>query len=227
MSSLRNVFDSHDGKPISKWGQYFPVYEFFFGHLVDRPLTFLEIGVWKGGSLQMWRQYLGPSALIVGIDIEEDCAKHTSPEEGIYVEIGSQADTNFLDNLLNNYHNFDVVVDDGSHVVEHQIATFSHLFPKMNRGGIYIVEDIINPSDEKKNEQKSFVDFCHSLTNDLYSELNKTNANFSINSIHHFPGITVIVKGAPFCQTSSRGGRFKNARIAGARIIDKINSYKS
>lgn len=54
-----------------KWAHYFPIYERHFSWYVNKSLTFLEIGVARGGSLQMWQRYFGPLAKIVGIDIQE------------------------------------------------------------------------------------------------------------------------------------------------------------
>jgi hypothetical protein len=36
----------------------------------------------------------------------------------------------------------DIVIDDGSHLADHAIASFSYLFPLMPSGGIYVVEDL-------------------------------------------------------------------------------------
>jgi len=44
-------FNAHEGRPISKWGHYFPVYDMFFRAFVGRPTQILEIGVWKGGCV--------------------------------------------------------------------------------------------------------------------------------------------------------------------------------
>jgi hypothetical protein len=68
--SLWSEFLTNDGRKIHKWTHYFPIYEQHFGRFVNRTTTFIEIGICKGGSLQLWKRYLGPFAQIVGIDID-------------------------------------------------------------------------------------------------------------------------------------------------------------
>ncbi len=71
--SLWSEFLNNQQRPIHKWIHYFPIYERHFGILRDRAVTFLEIGCGEGGSLQMWKRWLGPRAKIVGLDIREEC----------------------------------------------------------------------------------------------------------------------------------------------------------
>jgi len=88
--SLFADFLNNDKKTIHKWLHYFPVYERHFSSYVNKSLTFIEIGVSGGGSLQMWRRYFGPYARIVGIDIDPNCQQHE--EDGIFIRIGDQSD---------------------------------------------------------------------------------------------------------------------------------------
>ena len=103
-------------------------------------MTFLEIGVSKGGSLQMWRRYFGPLAKIVGIDIDRKCKAHEAP--GVFVRIGDQSDPAFLQSLIDEFGPFDVVLDDGSHEMDHLRKTFDFLYPRMPKNGVYLVEDL-------------------------------------------------------------------------------------
>jgi hypothetical protein len=66
---LWQYFTDHQGRVIHKWHQYFDVYHNHFNRFRGKNITFLEIGVSQGGSLQMWRKYFGPQAKIYGIDI--------------------------------------------------------------------------------------------------------------------------------------------------------------
>jgi hypothetical protein len=54
-------FLTNQGKVIHKWKHYFPAYEAHFGRFVGHPVVFWEIGVHKGGSLQMWKRSSGPT----------------------------------------------------------------------------------------------------------------------------------------------------------------------
>jgi 23S rRNA U2552 (ribose-2'-O)-methylase RlmE/FtsJ len=92
----------------------------------------LEIGVARGGSLQMWRRYLHPESTIVGIDIDSPTKQFDDPGRQVHVRIGSQADTRFLQTVIDEFglfDVFDVIVDDGSHMNSHIAQTFRYLFP--------------------------------------------------------------------------------------------------
>jgi SAM-dependent methyltransferase len=125
---------------IHKWKHYFPIYERHFAPFVNRAVTLIEIGCGDGGSLQMWKRFLGPHAQIVGLDIEPKCAAFE--DDQIAVRIGGQQDTAFLDTVLNEFGPPDIVIDDGSHVMAHVAASFAHLYPKLSKNGVYLVEDL-------------------------------------------------------------------------------------
>ena len=79
--------------------------------LRGQPVTMLEIGVFDGGSLDMWRRYLGFAATIVGVDINPRCADLV--DEPNIVCIGSQADRAFLEQVIARHGAPDLVLDDG------------------------------------------------------------------------------------------------------------------
>jgi hypothetical protein len=137
--NLWEYFQNNTGKKITKWTHYFPIYEKHFKPLTEKPIKLLEIGVLNGGSLEMWRKYFHPDSTIVGIDINPDCKQHE--QEGIHVRIGSQVDTDFLQSVIDEFGVFDLVIDDGSHRVEHVNRTFEFLYPKIAEDGTYFIED--------------------------------------------------------------------------------------
>jgi hypothetical protein len=137
---LHRYFLNNGGKRLHKWVHYFDIYERHLERFRGRPVTMFEIGVAGGGSLAMWRAYLGPAARIVGIDIDPACKAHEA--EGVEVHIGSQDDPAFLASLLERHPAPDIVLDDGSHVMAHVIATFRHLYPRISPTGVYLVEDM-------------------------------------------------------------------------------------
>ncbi|WP_188607744.1 class I SAM-dependent methyltransferase [Chelatococcus reniformis] len=120
---------------------YTEIYERFLEPLRDRPLRVIEIGVWKGGSLRMWEDYL-PNATIVGIEKTPDLIEHRF--ERATIAIGDATDRQFLDAVVDRFaeREVDVVIDDGSHVLEDQIVVFEHVMQRLAMGGLYFVEDI-------------------------------------------------------------------------------------
>jgi len=165
--NLWQDFLTNDGKVIHKWVHYFPIYERHFSWYRNKSLVFLEIGVAGGGSLAMWQRFFGPFAKIVGIDIAEECRQHEAP--GIFVRIGDQGDEKFLANIIGEFGVPDVVLDDGSHRMEHIARSFNFLYPKLPKNGIYAVEDLhtayweefgggVDKPDTFINLAKNFVD---------------------------------------------------------------------
>ena len=127
---------------VHKWYHYFDVYEHHFARFRDRPIRMLEIGVFRGGSLHMWKRFFHPESTIVGIDIDPSCAVHDAADHDIHVRIGSQADPDFLESVNEEFGPFDIILDDGSHRTHHQITSFGALFRSaLKENGCYFVED--------------------------------------------------------------------------------------
>lgn len=148
-TDLERLFCEYSGPRLNKWLQYLPVYDrylrpFRAGFPVSggqaRPVRMLEIGVFGGGSLKLWRSYFGAEATIFGIDINPECAQYNGLDG--QVRIGSQADPDFLRQVVEEMGGVDIVLDDGSHVMEHIRASFEVLFPLLSTGGLYMVEDL-------------------------------------------------------------------------------------
>lgn len=125
---------------INKMAHYVPVYEEAFWN--QRPARMLEIGVSFGGSLELWRKYLDPQAVIVGIDSNPNCAQSDSPADNVHVRIGEQQDEAFLQRVIEEFGPFDIILDDGSHIPSYTLASFQYLFPALSDGGVYLVEDL-------------------------------------------------------------------------------------
>lgn len=124
---------------------YTPNYHQMLQGWRDRPLRMLEIGVGgyggedRGGeSLEVWRDYFA-KAQITGIDIQKK-----TMDLGPRVQIlqGSQVDAEFLSGTVADRGPFHIILDDGSHRNEHVVESFGLLFPTLEPGGIYIIEDV-------------------------------------------------------------------------------------
>ncbi len=118
---------------------YLNTYERFFAKLRNSPITLLEIGVWRGASLDLWEAYF-PNARIIGADVEP--AARRLARGRVAIETVDQGNIQHLVGLAQRRGPFDIVIDDGSHRWEHQIATLQTLLPFVKPGGIYIVEDL-------------------------------------------------------------------------------------
>lgn len=138
--ALTDLFFAQQGRRVHKWVHYLGIYERYLKGYRGSDIKMLEIGVNKGGSLDLWRDYFGPSAKIFGIDIDPECANHvTAPNQ---VRIGSQDDPAFLKRVVEELGAPDIILDDGSHIGRHQRASFDVLFPLLKDNGLYIIEDM-------------------------------------------------------------------------------------
>lgn len=200
--SLWAEFLTNSGRPIHKWKHYFPVYESHFGRYVNRPMKFLEIGCWLGGSLQMWKRYFGPHAMIVGIDINPECAAFE--EDQIAVRIGDQADPDFLKAVVDEFGAFDAVLDDGSHVMEHIATSFAFLYPRTAEDGIYMVEDLHTAYMENfgggLRRPDTFIEFCKDMIDELNGywcgpEAPPTEFTRTTQSMHFYDSIVAFERG--------------------------------
>lgn len=135
---LSNVFYEHTGRNSGKWKHYFDYYDRHLGRFIGKQFTLLEIGTCYGGSLQIWKKYFGSNVKIIGIDIDPR-TKFEEPQ--IYTEVGSQSDPEFLATILNRYGTPDVIIDDGSHIQNDVMSSFINLYPRLNDGGVYVIED--------------------------------------------------------------------------------------
>lgn len=148
-----------------KWLHYFAAYEELLAPFRARPIRLLEIGVYRGASLATWRKNLHPQSVIVGVDIDPTCRDFDNPAQQVHVRIGSQADGAFLAEVAREFGPFDVIIDDGSHVCSHMIASFGYLFlPALADTGIYIAEDThTNFFPAYRDQPYSFIDLCKDL----------------------------------------------------------------
>ena len=135
---VRDCYQSSPYKSI-KHTTYFQSYEHFFGPYRNKPITFLEIGVLGGGSLFMWREYFGPQARIIGVDLNPNAKKWEA--HGFEIFTGSQSDPDFWRLLIDKVGPIDVVLDDGGHTYDQQTVTVESLFDAMRDGGLIVVED--------------------------------------------------------------------------------------
>jgi len=141
----------------SKPPYYLSVYEPYLSSLADNPVSLLELGVHRGGSLEIWAEYFS-NGTIVGIDLKDiiEVDRDSKPiiKDGravlktfsssrIVSKKGSQADEAFLSELSAEYapRGWDIIVDDCSHVGSLSLKSFLTLFPLLKIGGLYIIED--------------------------------------------------------------------------------------
>jgi hypothetical protein len=198
---VAEVFFGHRGRVIHKWVHFLEIYERFFAPYRNTSVKMLEIGVFKGGSLEMWREYFGKAATIFGIDINPDCAGYvTAPNQ---VRIGSQDDPLFLEKVILEMGTPDIVLDDGSHIGQHQRKSFEVLFPLLKPGGLYMIEDLHTSYWPELFEggykrKGTAIEHIKQMIDDMHAWYHNsptvTSAKTDVGAIHIYDSIVVIEK---------------------------------
>jgi hypothetical protein len=157
--------------PSVKVTSYFPAYVELFSHLVGEKCTFIETGILDGGSLFMWRNWLGENARIIGIDLNPEALKWQN--EGFEIFIGDQADPEFWKITYKNIGNFDALLDDGGHQSFQQIITTLESIRACNSNCIVVVEDTATSfmKDFASHGERSFLEYSKSITDILTARI--------------------------------------------------------
>ncbi|BAY77315.1 hypothetical protein NIES25_37770 [Nostoc linckia NIES-25] len=192
---LWEYFQNHkEGFGIWKWEHYFDIYHRHLAKFVGQKVDVLEIGIYSGGSLEMWRSYFGENSHIYGVDIEEVCKAYEN--EHVSVFIGDQADRSFWSTFKNSVKGIDILIDDGGHTPEQQQITLEEMLPHLRPGGVYLCEDVHGTFNR-------FSAFATGLVNELNSmnvmpssllQSRVTQFQSAIHSIHFYPYLVVIEK---------------------------------
>lgn len=226
MNDLEHYFLNNPGRLIDKWQHYFEIYDRHFSRYRGQPVNVVEIGVYKGGSLQMWKHYFGPKAHIYGIDIDPKCQAFAEPQ--IEILIGSQEDRQFLRSVKQRIPTIDILIDDGGHTMQQQIVTFEELFPHVAPDGFFLCEDL-HTSYWKEygggyRKPDTFIEYSKNLIDQLNAwharkparqwrppfrqpELSVSDFSRSAHSLHFYDSVLVIEKQPRECPTRSTTGR--------------------
>lgn len=207
---LLDLFSRNEGRPVHKWHHYIQYYDRYFSCFRHSPVRLLEIGVFRGGSLGMWRKYFGGESIIFGIDSDPSCADLNGLAG--QVRIGSQDDPDFLREVVREMGGVDIVLDDGSHQTKHQIESFKILFPEMSEGGVYMVEDLHTSYwrgyGGGYNRRSNFFGFSFDMINDMhhwwhFNRLKHPELKDMCTGVHVHDSMAVFEKGHAYEPTHS------------------------
>lgn len=207
MSELLEIHKNVDHSS-DKWNSYFEIYENHLKSFRGKNVNLVEVGVQKGGSLDMWSTYFGPQSRIIGIDVDPECSKLSYNKDNIKVVIGNQEDPSFWDEFLDANVEIDIFIDDGGHTMTQQIITFEKVFPKLKMGGVYICEDThtsywsgmgggLNSKTSFIEYAKDYIDVLHynwksETTTNL--EYKKKIVSNDLSGLHFYDSVVVFDK---------------------------------
>jgi hypothetical protein len=127
-------------RPSVKHDAYMAVYDELFGPYKGRDITFVEVGILGGGSLEVWRNYFGKGSRIIGID-RNPALKDELEKDGYEVAIGDQSDPAFWRNFYARVGNVDILLDDGGHTNTQTWTTLTASLAHIRDGGMLVIED--------------------------------------------------------------------------------------
>jgi hypothetical protein len=204
MSEIKDIFMNKITLMGDKWEPYFEVYETYFNKFKGKSPTVVEVGIFGGGSMQLWKEYFGKGAKIYGIDINENTLQLEL--DGVKVAVGDQGNPEFWDEFLKKVPEIDCFVDDGGHWMHQQIVTFLKVWPHISEGGVYICEDTHTSYWKHygggfKNEG-SMIEFCKNIIDLMHRDHLEDTAPpkelleimHDIGSIHFYDSQVVIMK---------------------------------
>tara|TARA_Y100000741_G_C18149601_1_gene516631 strand:+ start:52 stop:852 length:801 start_codon:yes stop_codon:yes gene_type:complete len=192
----------------TKHENYFQIYDDLFKKYKNKKIIFVDIGVFSGGSLFMWRDFFGKKAKIIGIDLNPDAKRFE--KYGFKIFIGDQSNVNFWKKFFSKIGKVDIVLDDGGHTNYQQIITTNCCIPNIKNNGIFVVEDVHTSYIKNKwyNPSKfSYINYCKKIIDDINSRfpnLKKYNYSLSkyIYSIENFESIVSYKINRNLCKTN-------------------------
>ena len=200
---LKEYFEKNPGRLIHKWTHYFEIYERHLAKYRNREVHMLEIGVFHGGSVQMWKHYFGPQAHIYGVDIAQRAK--SLEEDRVKIFVGDQSDPEFLASLRREIPRVDILLDDGGHTMEQQIVTFLQLYHHIAEDGIYLCEDLHTSYWPQfgggVRKPDTFIEFSKQLIDQLTAWHTRNPEDYGVDdftmsahSMHFYDSMLVIEK---------------------------------
>lgn len=203
----------------SAFHNYTKVYAKYFAPLREKPLTFLEIGIYQGNSVKLWENYF-PNATLHFIDQDTTHIEYFSQRS--HYHFLDQANKAALHAFAQHCGSaFDIIIDDGGHTMVQQKSSFKALFPYLSSGGLYIIEDThtsywlshggFGTSEMPRSGPGTTIEFLKSLVDDLNfggarsrcadhskipGEIRATLSEYQdkIESIHFYDSLCIIIK---------------------------------
>ena len=139
--TIEQIHKQKTGKVSDKWSSYLPYYDALFEKYRTQKLSLLEIGVQNGGSLETWKTFFADANVLIGCDIDERCANLRYEDPRVHVIVGDANQPETHERITAICKDFDIVIDDGSHLSNDILNSFLIYFPLVKPGGLFIVED--------------------------------------------------------------------------------------
>ena len=176
LTELANKYESDKGTNLNTENEFVHgftrIYNTFFKQFINIRPVILEIGVWHGASVKMINEYYNGNCEVYCFDVDESLKSYIEDiGENIHFYKIDQGNIDQLNDFIKEMNEknikFNLIIDDGSHVLYHQIVTLLNLYKLIDTdNGYYIVEDC-----HTCYEIERYKDFKYGL-NEQYSILN-------------------------------------------------------
>lgn len=202
-------YDKHrEGKGVWKWTQYFPAWERHFSKFIAKSwvpgeeVHMAELGIFSGGSLEMWQHVFGPGLRLWGCDIATVTKQYETDDKSGRTKIFNMDQTSptAWAEFKRLVPKLDILIDDGLHLFSGQKATYDNIIDHIAPGGVFMTEDI---SDGKRPGAKAsihdsaeykekYFDYSFAQTRGIHHE--RTHTQTTIDSVHYYPYLFVVEK---------------------------------
>ena len=204
--TMERYFDQlAEGPGLWKWRHYFEAYEMQLRRFRNCDgCTLVEIGIYSGGSMRMWRWWLGEKANIIGIDLSNSTLVYDgNPEYGSpRIFAGDQGSKAFWQAFHEQVPSYDILIDDGGHAPQLQLPTLLAAWPHLAPGGVYVCEDLHGALEAAfaRHAQTVFNMFIHSTCGINWARECRRPKQPHHRAAKHLDGV------ATFCEQDNPGG---------------------
>lgn len=141
MKTLTEIANSHTCDKGTEWYEKHGYTEVYDKYIPERgKFDLLEIGIWHGDSLKMWKEY-NSDLIIDAIDIDPTVLRYIQNDEKVSIHIGNATDKEFINTIIGD-KSYDFIIDDGSHYMSDIFMSLRILWKRVKSGGYYFIEDL-------------------------------------------------------------------------------------
>jgi predicted O-methyltransferase YrrM len=183
---------------IVKHEPYLQVYDDLAAAFLPRSI--LELGIFQGGSYVLLDKLFKPrrmSAVDIGREPVVALCHYIADKDGRFVHFStSQSDSEVLEHIVRDElaNELDLVVDDASHTYEQTKASFEILFPLLQAGGLYLIEDWSWAHHPDYQSPDAPFSKRHALSNLLFEQLMLMGSTSLISEIRVWKFLYLIRK---------------------------------
>jgi len=158
LTDIANLHMTDKGTVYNEKHGYTEIYDKYIPETGKYKL--LEIGIWHGDSLRTWKDY-NPELEIHALDIDKNVLNYIEKPNPYYIYIGDQTDPSIMEEIAKNAGEFDFIIDDGSHISDHIVASFKLLWEHVKLEGYYFIEDLHAGHARREDTIRRVTEFLH------------------------------------------------------------------